>query len=460
MSTTTDATTTDATTRMNNLELDLPGTVIDTDTSNPVLIDGKVSERIVVQNNVVADQDWSGKIVNEGAKSLALDEKAVAERHGFNVDRSQLFYDEGTKLMDSGDDKLDREAVTYDGLDTLFLASANHHATIAAEQRKTSEVELAGWRLDIDGKLREVKDGKFGPLHIDVADHAINQMRPYVKKGYAAGPNPNTWMGNIEGKQRLRARTRADGVREAFAVLGPASTRGYVEFDTDRVLAEAAKQLAGMNLKASVRYSEGSTRMSAKIIAQAPVDIAAFRGVGRVHQIGVMLTAADNGSVSISAEAFLIRIRCLNATLVKAKGGTKARVRHVGNVERMGEALKGALDDAAAAIPEMQDLWQKAAIEHYVDAASGTQLGMKDAFQRLIELGHLPRGGLGLDGAISAYMSAWRAEDSPTSAMGVIMAVQRAAHETSWRSVYAEDEVNEAASDLLYQPVYTLSAAA
>lgn len=464
-----------ATDRTSLLELDLPGDTAPTPASSEYgegFSDSFTPGMLV--NNRAREQDWSDMapapttsagfgdtVVLDASRDLALAEKAVAEAAGFVVDRDQLFFDEGTALMDSGHAKLRREARKFLAKPTLDEAAAAHDVIIAAERRKTSTVKLADWRLDIEGKLRTVTtvDGalRYGPSAITIADHALKQAAGYAEG--STGPNANTWLGSIEGEQRLRARTRKDGVREAFAVLGPESTRGYVEFDTDRVLNQAAKQLAGLGLKADVRYSEASTRMTARLYVQAPVDIPAFSGVGRVHQAGVILRAADNGSLSIQAESFLIRIRCLNATLVRAKGGAKVRVRHVGDVSRMGEVLRGAIDQVTEMLPELTALWQRAAVEHYVDKASGTQLGMRDAFVRLVAQGHLPKGGLGLEGAVEAYMSAWREEDSPTNSMGVIMAAQRAAHETTWRTQWAEDEVIEAASQLLYQPVTVLAEA-
>lgn len=440
-------------TRASLIELDLPTT---TPAAAPDI--EEIKRQVGAASAKPAPDSWAQPVKAE-SRALALDEKAVAERHGFNVDRDQLYFDEGTELIQAGHDKLAREARKFAKLPALADAAAAHCAVIAAEARRTSEVQLAGWRLDIDGKLRGVEAApgrglRFTSSAVSIADHAIKQAAGYATTD--TGPNPNTWLGSIPGTNRLRARTRTDGKREAFAVQGPESKRGYVEFDSDAVITEAARQLAHLGLKADVRYSEESTRMSARLFVQAPIDIPAFTGVGRVHQAGVLLRCADNGSLSIQADSFIIRVRCLNATLVRAKGGKKTRVRHVGNVSRIGEELVAALDQVSEVIPELTSLWQRAAVEHYVDKASGTQIGMQDAFERLVSAGHLPKGGLGVAGAVEAYMSAWRAEESPANAMGVIMAAQRAAHETTWRSQWAEDEVNEAASALLYQPVYTL----
>jgi len=397
--------------------------------------------------------------ISQPARDLALSEASIVNAHGFTATRSQLFFDEGTSLMKEGVETLEREALKTAKLPDLDDAATTHGAMIKAEQRKTSEITLGNWRLDIDGLFREVEGGKFTKKAIKIADHAIKQAAGFADGTITTGPNANTWLGTCDGTQRARAHTRRDGSRVLFALQGPESSRGYTEFDSDRVLFEAARQLRGMGLKADVLYSQESTRMTAKLFVQAPIDVPAFVGVGRVHQAGVIIRCADNGSLSIQVDGLIVRVRCMNATLVRAKGGHKVRVRHVGDVSRMGEAVRAALAQATAAVPELTNLWQRAAVEHYVDKASGTTLGMQEAFERLVAAGHLPKCGLGAAGAVEAYMSAWRAEDSPASAMGVVMAAQRAAHETSWKSQYAEDEVNEAASQMLYQPVYTLAGA-
>jgi hypothetical protein len=161
--------------------------------------------------------------------------------------------------------------------------------------------------------------------------------------------------------------------------------------------------------------------------------------------------------MSLQCQPFLIRVRCKNASLVQTEGRRRT-FRHVGTFKTLEENIVSALEHAGKAIEPMKALWTRAAAEHFLDSESGAALSVPEAITRLINGEYLPTGGLDPDEAHAAYMSAWRAEDSPSSAMGIIMAVQRAAHESSWSTKWAQDEVEEAASDLLYQSVYTLDA--
>lgn len=424
--------------------------------------------------------------VSNPVRALATKEAELARELGFdvkNVDDGLLF-DAGTELYDIGQDNLKRYAEEYKALPTLRAVAADHAKTIAAEDRKTSVTNLAGWRLDACGQLRAVTVGAagavtFGKPAIDLSENAVTQLRSYYPHGKArdlaergqcidangkivaypadkplpASPNNvNAWIGDLKSQNRLRARTHR-GRREIFSVHS-VSKRGYVEFDTDKLLAEAAK-IAG-DLRCELTYDADSTRVRARCIAQAPIDVPAFNGVGRVHRIGFDLCSADDGSMSLQVGSFLIRVRCKNASLVTNQG-KRSRFRHVGTFAKLRDAMANALTEAGNAVEQMRALWAQAAVEHFCDEETGVQLSATESIERLVRGEYLPTGGLSPEDAIDAYTAAWRAEDSPHSSMGVLMAVQRAAHESSWRTSWAQDEIEEAASQLLYQPVLQLA---
>lgn len=421
------------------------------------------------------------------ARDLAKAEVELAQAFGIKVKDvdTGLFFKAGTELMDVGTQTLLQYARDYKAMPTLSEAAKTHEVTLASEKRETKLDALCGYRIDGTGMLREVKvdEGRvtFGPRAVAVSAQALSQITGYYphdrqltkgaarRKGAIADQWPagkplppaanlhNGWLGDLRDKAGApvphKFRTRHHrGRREMFAVFS-GGKRGYTEFDTDKILWEAAKHQA--NLKVKISYDADSTTMRARCTAQAPVDIAAFNGVGRVHQIGFDLRAADDGSASISCTPFIIRVRCINATLVQHTGSAN-KFRHVGSYAGLKTSLEGALATASAAIGPMQELWAKAAANYYTDGETGANLSPREAIERMVLNGYLPTCGVTDEDAISAYVRAWEAEDSPQSAQGIVMAVQRAAHEGNWRSRWAEDEIEESASNMLYQPNYQL----
>jgi hypothetical protein len=280
----------------------------------------------------------------------------------------------------------------------------------------------------------------------DLSEYPVDKaLPPFVH-------NINAWTPTVEHKEaRLRTRTHRKD-RQVYAVFN-ASRKGYKPFDTDKVLDDAARIMP--NIKVDYTYDAESTRMRARCIRQAPIDIPAFIGVGRVHQIGVDIDGIDSGG-AVGVRPFLIRVRCRNATLVEYGSRNEGRYRHVGSLEELAKNIADALQHAEQSIQQMADLWARAATEHYLDSESGAQLSPTDAFHRLIHHGYLPTCGRTDGEALDMYLAAWRAEESPTSTMGIIMAAQRAAHEGSWRTQWADEDVEEAASALLYSTIYSL----
>lgn len=426
-------------------------------------------------------------VVSDTVRDLASKEHAVAQAAGFKIASvdSGLFFQAGTKLWDIGDASLQRYKDEYDALPTLAQAAVAHGKTIAAEERKDSVTQLGDWRLDGDGLLRKIafESGTEGRWRwtnsaIGISQQAYAQIQGYYphNRGLvrraggtvasslwpanvplpAAPGNINGWLRDLprvdaKGRKvehKVRARTLR-GQRQVFAIFA-GSNRGYTKFDSNDLLAQAAKLQP--DLKVMLTYDPDTTRIKARCIKQAPIDIPAFNGVGRVHQIGFDLRTADDGSMSLQCQPILIRIRCKNASLVQVKGKRHA-FRHVGKFESLQEQMAQAIQLASEAIGEMARLWSRAAAEHFLDSETGQALSVEETIARLVHGEYIPTGGLSPEDAISAYMAAYHAEESPASAQGVIMAIQRAAHESSWKTKWADDEVEEAASNLLYQTV-------
>lgn len=429
--------------------------------------------------------------INADAADLATTEQKIAQRYGFKADDADLWFAKGTTLMDVGHETSRKEAATYAAMPTIDDAAVALSKTIAAEQRRDRDFEPAGWRLNVDGKLAplapfETVAGngtktllKPEQAAVGLNGNAFSQLaskqaalvdplpRP-TEPGYEAARaardklavdkpelirawqaprgNLNAWLGHVEGPAKMRVRNAPNGSgREAFAVV----SKRYVAYDADAVLKDIAQVMPGC--KADVKYDAEHASTRARVLVQAPIDIPSFVGVGRVHQAGIEFRTSDDGSGSLTGSGFLVRIRCKNHTLTR-ENATTIRRRHTGTLADLQAQIGALLGTIPEMIEEMRSLWARKASEHYLDT-DGTQLSVREAITRLVANGHVPTGGEGIDGAIARYMDAWAAEDSPNSAAGILMAIQRAAHESDWRSKYAEDEIETSASKLLYQTV-------
>jgi hypothetical protein len=288
---------------------------------------------------------------------------------------------------------------------------------------------------------------------VAVEPHAWSQLVSGV------GANVNAGLSRLADRKverRVRARTVA-GDRSIFAFVGTGE-RGYTVCDvteaSDLLLAGLADAGLADGARCEIDYDAASTSWKIRAILQAPIDIPAHAGVGRAHQIFADLTGADNGSQRIKGQIGCIRIRCLNASLSPTQGFSFSKV-HRGSVDSLRTAVSQIPQMFAPLASEMRDVWARAAVSHY-QGTDGGSLDAPEIIARLVRGEYLPTCGATEESAIERYVSAWRAEESPASAMGIVMAAQRAAHE-GWSTRWASDEIEESASKLLYQHVSVLA---
>jgi hypothetical protein len=393
---------------------------------------------------------FAAPVMNDTARTVAESESSVLASHGIG-DSEQLFAT-GTALADVGHESLGLYAAEYNAFPSPQTAIGDFQEQIRAEERRDIVADLVGFRLDIDGKLAPT-NRLAGGAGNTVEHVAWRQLIQAVET-----PNVNAGLAKrTRCQRRMRCRKDGDG-RSVFAIVSSDPVRGYQVFDGGEVAELVMRGLhdAGMakEAKCDLEYDPESTRYRIRTILQAPVDIMAHRGVGRVHQVFFDVKGGDNGETSISGAMGVMRIRCLNASLSQADAMRWSR-RHVGNMSDIRHMVARAASKWTAVASEMRDLWARASAEWYLDAQGG-RLSVPEAIERLVGNGLIPRGGLSAEDAIDAYTQAWQAEEGVHSAAGVVMALQRAAHETTWSTKWATDEIEEAASGLLYQKNYVL----
>lgn len=248
--------------------------------------------------------------------------------------------------------------------------------------------------------------------------------------------------------------------REIFGIVSSDSTRGYTVFDGPQVADLVARGLRDVGMlsgtKCEIKYDAPTTRYQIRAIVPAPVEIPDHRGVGRLSSLYLDIQGRDDGMGRISGGIGAIVFRCMNASLAQTEGSTWSRV-HKGNLNEIRALVTGMIGSFGSVARDLQNVWTRAAANHYLDSETGLALSVPEAIERLIASEQIPTGGMDPAVALDYYRAAWRAEGSPASAAGVVDTLTRAAHESTWRTSWACPEIEAAASDLLYQSNYRLA---
>lgn len=385
---------------------------------------------------------WTTQVTSDACAALVATEQRLLADSG--LAGGELFYAEGTAFAAEG-------WATIAGQDAEHLArplaadlATAHGATIAAEGRRDRAISLPEWRIDVDGRLAH----QARPDRATLTASAWARLVGDAPDG-AHAANANSWLGRATPRSRV-ARVRhapeGDGAREIYALV----SERYAVLDSDEIAHVLAQRLP--TCRGVVEYDRATTRTRIRLVDQAPIDVPALSGVGRVHSLGIDLSTRDDGLGSIVAQAFLERRRCLNASLSSVGTGLVRR-RHLGTRDDLLLALDEVLGQVPALIAELRTAWARAAAEYYLDSETGARLSVPEAVARLVAAGHLPTLGVSAEDAVDTYLASWRAEESPHTVAGVVMAAQRAAHEGSWRTRWADETAEEAAAGLLYQTV-------
>jgi len=249
--------------------------------------------------------------------------------------------------------------------------------------------------------------------------------------------------------------------REIFACVSADPRNGYTVLDGSEVADLMARGLrdAGMadRTKCEIKYDRATTRYQIRAILPAPVEIPDHRGVGRMSSLFLDISGRDDGLGRITGNMGAMIFRCMNASLAQTTGSQWSKI-HKGDMSEIRYLVANMSGQFGSVARDLQAVWTRASAEYYLDSESGARLSVPEAIARLVNAGTVPTGGKSVEDAIDAYTVAWRAEGSPASAAGVIDSLTRAAHECTWATKWGQTEIEESASNLLYQNVYTLDA--
>ena len=338
------------------------------------------------------------------------------------------------------------DALSYGSDDKLRTRAGSAGVPVGVQSLKQLMVRAdapgGGYLADdrLDGHLRAPHVTHWLDLHRDgerellKAAQATNALRVTNREKALELPEAK--------RVKLLSKLDGNGERTLYGVVGPKYPHTY---GMDAVIRDVMAGLPG-DVRGSLFYDASTTKWR----VDAALGTEFTPCVGDLHRVGLKFGSHDAGGGSYWASLYAIRVRCVNFTQISA-GKKLGRVKHVGSVEALRDRVKALIDVGAKVITEYSDLWAEAnqtALIADSDAAGGDA---RAVFRALIEAGHLPAPD-GREQAVENYFNAWLVEPG-TNRSDYVNAATRAAHEAPWTSPWATDEIEESASQMVYQHV-------
>lgn len=324
-------------------------------------------------------------------------------------------------------------------LPTLATVCGELAATIQGEARRTDIAPLSECRIDAEGKLTR------GGAALALGEQAYKGLQARAPSDVPTGlrGNLNSWLGR-KGASTVHLRTlKREGGRLAFAAV---SDR-YQAFDGDQA-AELIARTLPPECRGSIRYGGDGGRWQIEAHLARPFNAPGVARKDEIHSIAIRFRGADDGTGSVIADMKAIRWICSNGIKI-ADVALLERVRHVGARDRFVAGIEAAIGATERAARSFGEAWGVAHGRGFTCATSGEPLTAGEAIKRLVARGdlHAPHA-RDLEERI---LAAWEAERGDTAG-DVLNAVTRCAHESEWRSRWYQDDLEDQAGDLLYQP--------
>lgn len=406
------------------------------------------------------DQDTE-RVCAEGAARATADEK-IAKGLGFNP--APPVYAIGTVVNSTGVANFRQSRGDWQNSPSLPDLARSFTDKIANELRVDRVVSAPHMRMTDTGRLQA--DGyQFG-----VTERALDGLATHVTPGGASylkacpidlrAANLNHWLGEANVRDAraskavgaevykprdltLRTRNRGNGA-EVWAVCGPK----YAPFNVDRVAREAAAGIGG-DARGTLKYDGYKMTLDAvfhsNIAPEKAVAGEFFKGCVRIQ-------AADDGSGSVKVKLGLWRNLCRNLIIVDFDTVLIGSRRHVGaaTIEEDVRALMASANERMALVVGK---WSEASTEDVL--ARYDLQDVDQVFRGLVLNDCVKATGVKADEMVKRLHTAWEREPG-YSKTAILNAITRAAHESEWNSWSDSEDLESAAGELLYQPVWTL----
>jgi hypothetical protein len=170
-----------------------------------------------------------------------------------------------------------------------------------------------------------------------------------------------------------------------------------------------------------------------------------FKGCVRVQ-------AADDGSGSVKVKLGLWRNLCRNLIIVDFDTVLVGSRRHVGAATIEAD-VRELMASASERIALVVGKWSEASTENVLDRYDLQDVDQ--VFRGLVLNDCVHAAGVKPDDMVQRLHAAWEREPG-YSKTAILNAITRAAHESTWSSWADQEDLESAAGNLLYQPVWTL----
>lgn len=380
---------------------------------------------------------------------------------------TQTFFAHGTELWADGKALAQRHRADFLTLPTIGEGMARLRGIVQSECRADHIADIGGCLVDTMGRVAPERDLESGVeierlIPSEVGWQRLASFAPDAVPGKLR-TNVNAWAGMRRGA-RVRLRTRnaparvVDGkeipsdARELYSVV---SASRYIPYDLDAIAADIEEQLPS-DARVRVRYDRSRARIDVVLCNphHYPDDTGAA-SVGEAHRLTLRITTADDGTGGFKLRWSAERIRCKNLTLLKGDhtvlSASHARADLV-------DTIQSALKAQGVVMEGFASTWREAWTNYYLDTnKKGPAVNGEEALRRMVYHGLVKIPGLKQADVWSAVKTAWDAEPGDSVAH-VHNAITRAAHEAPTTRSWADDDLEEQASELLYQKVHVLHA--
>lgn len=428
----------------------------------------------------------SGGINIVGAVRATRDEE-LATKAGFAV--APPIYTIGTAVNSLGVENAIESRRTHEQKPTVGEYCDSFIAKIQAEDRKDFLLSKRDVRLSKIGRLVSGEDRLW--LNRDAFNSLVTRMgmggAEYLSKcePELRAININQWalrLGKEEdtaleefkkcppkrGRGRKKSfkndvfnfRTRVnasieDGTREVFGVV----TDSYTPFDVDKV-AQALKLASPSDARGTVTYDGGDARFEVLFHS----DVAANEYVaGEIFKAGVVIKTADDGTGGLNVWACVWRNLCLNLIIIDEAKIPTARIRHIGDVNKLAAKFQEGFKDALKRIVDFRAAWGYAVTENVIERSQVTTtqdipMKIEDAlpgfFNAIIERDMVSVAGYRRKEAVASLVRAYEKDPANNPNMvtraALVNAFTRFAHEDPQASPWAQDNIQAAAGAMLF----------
>jgi len=402
------------------------------------------------------------RVSSEGAARATADEK-IAKSLGFAPEPP--VYQIGTVVNSTGVENFRASREEWSALPSLPELSRTFDEQIAAERRSDRLVNATQVLVTPTGSV--CADG----IEHGITARAVDGLATHVTPGGASylkqcpsdlrALNLNHWLSNATQRDArasraagteiyrpkqltLRTRKGPGALDQVYAVTGPK----YASFDVDRVAREAAAGIGG-DARGSITYDGYRMTLDALFHSNiAPENAVA----GEFFKGCVRISAADDGSGSVKVKLGLWRNLCRNLIIVDFDTVLVGSRRHVGAATIEAD-VRDLMLSASERIALVVGKWSEASTENVLERYNLQDVDQ--VFRGLVLNDCVSAVGVKPDEMVKRLHTAWEREPG-YSKTSILNAITRAAHESSWSSWGDQEELESAAGELLYQPVWTL----